>query len=157
MDMKSELLISITARLQQTDSFGLAESNKLAEVVSRQGLLTEQPRGTTDQHSKWLIAANTWLESLLQLITSTQVPLPQLWQMSVLLQHSPASTGCLQATKSQLACRLAAASLTGCSSSLFVEHYNAYVVKVLEIVRKQSAAKTSLCHVWPVITAAFSR
>ena len=73
MDMKSGMLTSLTTTLRQADSFGLAESNDLAETVLRQGLLAEVPTGSAQQHLKWSAAAKEWLHSLLALISDTQV------------------------------------------------------------------------------------
>ncbi len=73
MDIKSEILTSLTTTLRQADSFGLAESNELAETVLRQGLLAEMPMGSAQQHLKWSAAAKEWLHSLLALISDTQV------------------------------------------------------------------------------------
>ena len=73
MDMKSEMLSSLTTTLRQANSFGLAESNELAETVLRQGLLAEVPMGSAQQHLKWSAAAKEWLHSLLALISDTEV------------------------------------------------------------------------------------
>ena len=73
MDMKSEMLTSLITTLRQADSFGLAESNDLAETVLRQGLLAELPLGSAQQHLKWSAAAKEWLHSLLALISDAQV------------------------------------------------------------------------------------
>ena len=73
MDMKSEMLSSLTTTLRQANSFGLAESTVLAETVLRQGLLAEVPMGSAQQHLKWSAAAKEWLHSLLALISDTQV------------------------------------------------------------------------------------
>jgi hypothetical protein len=63
----------------------------------------------------------------------------------------------VQTTKCQLACRMAVAAMSGSSSSLFVEHYIAHVVKVLELLRKQPQERASHSQLWPIITAAFDR
>jgi len=73
MDMRSDMLTSLTTTLRQADSFGLAESNHLAETVLKQGLLAEMPVGSAQQHLKWSAAAKEWLHSLLALISDTQV------------------------------------------------------------------------------------
>ena len=73
MDMRSEMLTSLTATLRQADALRQAESNDLAETVSQQGLLAELPMGSAQQHLKWSAAAKEWLHSLLALISDTQV------------------------------------------------------------------------------------
>ncbi len=82
MDMKSEMLTSLTTTLRQADSFGLAESNELAETVLRQGLLAETPMCSAQQHLKWSAAAREWLHTLLALISDTQVQQLPLRQLS---------------------------------------------------------------------------
>ncbi len=73
VDMRSEMLTSLTATLRQADSLSLAESNDLAETVLQQGLLAEMPMGSAQQHLKWSAAAKEWLHSLLALLSDTQV------------------------------------------------------------------------------------
>ncbi len=73
MDMRSEMLTSLTATLRQADSLSLTASNDLAETVPKQGLLAEMPMGSAQQHLKWSAAAKEWLHSLLALISDTQV------------------------------------------------------------------------------------
>ncbi|KAL0037128.1 hypothetical protein WJX79_001722 [Trebouxia sp. C0005] len=127
------MLTSLITTLRQADSFGLAESNDLAETVLRQGLLAELPLGSAQQHLKWSAAAKEWLHSLLALISDAQT------------------------TKCQLACRMAVAAMTASSSSLFVEHYIAYVLKMLELLRKPSQDRATHSQLWPILTAAFNR
>ena len=156
MDIKIEMLTGLTAALQQADSFGLAESNKLAESIVRQGLLTEQLASPIQQRLKWSTAATMWMDNLLGSISGTQVQCTRCTASCPVLRHTPTVCALLQSSKSQVACRLAAISLTGCSSSLFVKHYNTYVLRVLELVRKQSQVEASQS-LWPVATAAFKR
>jgi len=52
---------------------------------------------------------------------------------------------------------MAVAAMSGSSSSVFVEHYIAHVVKVLELLRKQPQERASHSQLWPIITAAFDR
>ena len=63
----------------------------------------------------------------------------------------------MQTTKRQLACRMAVAAMTGSSSSLFVEHYIAYVQVVLELLRKPPQERAAHPRLWPIVTAAFRR
>ena len=63
----------------------------------------------------------------------------------------------MQTTKCQLASRMAVAAMSGSSSSLVVEHYVAYVLSVLELLRKQPQERASNSQLWPIITAAFDR
>ena len=157
MDIKIEMLTSLTAALQQADSFSLADSNKLAESISRQGLLTEQLVSPIQQRLKWSTAATMWMENLLGLISGTQVQYTRCTASFSVLRHIAPVCVLLQSSKSQVACRLAAVSLTGCSSNLFVKHYNTYVLRVLELVRKQAQEDASQSQFWSIITAAFQR
>ena len=73
MDIKCETLMSLTAFVQQRDTFGSAESNKLVDSLVQQGLLTEHPMGTPQLHAKWSNATQQWLDTLLGLISNAQV------------------------------------------------------------------------------------
>lgn len=156
MDNKIEMLTSLTAALQQADSFSLAEPNKLAESILGQGLLTEQAVSPVQQRLKWSTAAKLWMENLLGLISGTQVQNTSCTTSFPVLHGIASVCVLLQSSKSQVACRLAAVSLTGCSSNLFVAHYNTYVLRVLELLRKQAQVEASQS-LWPVATAAFHR
>ena len=71
MDVRIERLVTLTAAIEQDN--GMEETDKLLETVSRQGLLTESPMETPQQHLTWSNAVNRWLDALLLLLSNTQV------------------------------------------------------------------------------------
>ena len=72
-DLKTDLLLAVTASVQHSQSLDLKKSNSYIWQLTSQALLVETPACTAQQHAKWAKAAQELLMTLLAEMSGAEV------------------------------------------------------------------------------------
>ena len=156
--MKTDVLLGLTAAVQQHESVATTRLQSFVKSITDQALLAETPSCTDPQRVRWSKVAKGLLITILGQMSSPEVSGSSKELLPAMSNNERLTMVCLlQVSTCQMACCLASASLASCSASIFVEHYNAFTVRALDLIRKHTPASTNPPHVWTVVAAAFTR
>ena len=72
-DMKTDVLLDLTAAIQQHESLRTTRLQSFVTIMTTQALLTETPTCTDQQRLKWSKAARELLTTLLAQLSSSEV------------------------------------------------------------------------------------